>query len=460
MQQGLNAITKGYFVADTAGFAYVLDDFKQLVSDVLGYAKQQGATAAEAEVSEGVGHNVSVRLGETETIEYNRDKGISITVYAGQAKGHASTADLNPAALRATVDAALNIARFTAADPAAGLAEPAHLATDFRDLDLFSPWAITVEESLALAGACEAAALQSDSRIRNSEGGSLSTQQSQFIYGNTHGFLAGYPSSRHALSCSVIAGEGDAMQRDYWYDSRRDMREMDTAAEIGRVCGARTVRRLDGRKIDTGTVPILFDATIAAGLIGHFVQAVSGGSLYREASFLTGSMGKAVFAPHVQLVEVPWLPKAFGSAMFDDEGVATQQRVIVDAGVVQGYFLSTYTARKLGMTSTGNSGGAHNLRLHSTGEDFAALLRKMDRGLWVTELMGQGVNIVTGDYSRGAAGFWVENGVVQYPVHEITIAGQLQEMFKGIVAVGTDVFDRSSRLTGSILVDRMMVAGN
>ena len=441
-------------------FSYPLDDLKAIVSDVLTLARERGATQAETEVSEGFGHSVSVRLGDTETIEYHRDKGIGVTVYLGQAKGHASTGDFSRQALIDTVEAALNIARYTAADATAGLAEPDTLATSFPDLDLYHPWQVTVEESIELARRCEEAARGADPRISNSEGASLSTQAMQFAYGNSHGFLAGFPTTRHSLSCAVIAGEGDAMQRDYWYDSRRNVTEMDSADVIGRMAGERTVRRLGGRQIPTCQAPVLFEAPIAASLIGHFVQAVSGASLYRKASFLVDSLGQQVFSPIFNLREQPLLARGQASTAFDDEGVATLTRDVVKNGVVEGYFLGSYSARKLGMRSTGNAGGAHNLVLNSTGEDFEALLKKLDRGLLVTELMGQGVNGVTGDYSRGAAGFWVENGRIQYPVEEITIAGNLRDIFRGISAVGTDVLQRSSRLTGSILVDNMTIAGN
>ncbi|WP_308418719.1 metalloprotease PmbA [Leeia aquatica] len=441
-------------------FAQTLDQLKQVVTDALDYARSKGASQAEAEVSEGCGHTVSVRLGETETIEYHRDKGFNLTVYLGKAKGHASTGDFSPQALRDTVDAALNIARYTASDDCAGLAEPDTLATRFPDLDLYHPWDVSVEDSIALAQRCEAAARAVDGRITNSEGASLSTQVGHFAYGNSHGFLAGFPTSRHSLSCAVIASEGEAMQRDYWYDSRRDVADMDSAETIGRVCGERTLRRLNGSKIDTCQVPVLFEAPIAASLIGHFVQAVSGGSLYREASFLLNSMGQQVFSPIIQLSEQPLLLKGPASTAFDDEGVATQEREVVRDGVVNGYFLGSYSARKLGMQSTGNAGGSHNLLLKSTAGNLQSLVKQMGRGLLVTELMGQGVNPVTGDYSRGAAGFWVENGVIVHAVEEVTIAGNLKDMFQQIVAVGSDVLDRSSRQTGSILIEQMTVAGN
>ncbi|MCB6184398.1 metalloprotease PmbA [Leeia sp. TBRC 13508] len=441
-------------------FTYSQDDLKQLVTDVLAYAKQKGATAADAEVSEGAGHTVSVRLGETETIEYHRDKGFGITVYVGQAKGHASTGDFSKAAIESTVDAALNIARYTAADPFSGLADADMLATEFPDLDLFHPSDISVEASIALAKRCEDAARAVDSRITNSDGASLSTQSSHFVYGNSLGFLAGIPTSRHSLSCAVIGEEGDSMQRDYWYDSCRQFASLASPESIGHRCGERTIRRLNARKVPTTQVPVLFEAPIAASLIGHFLQGVSGTSLYRQASFLLDSLGTQVFSPIIELQELPFIRQGQSSTSFDDEGVATKERYVVKNGVVEGYFLGSYSARKLGMKSTGNAGGSHNLVLSSTGESFDELLRKMGTGLLVTELMGHGTNIVTGDYSRGAAGFWVENGVIAYPVEEITIAGNLKDIFKGILAVGNDHLPHSSRQTGSILVEKMTVAGN
>ena len=440
-------------------FSHSFDQLRQIAQAVLDHAKAKGASAAESEVSEGFGQSVSVRRGEVENIEYNRDKGVGVTVYIGQQRGHASTSDFSPQAVRETVEAALSIARFTAQDDAAGLADEALLAREIADLDLYHPWAVSVERAIELARECEAAALAVDPRITNSEGASVSTQQSQFAYGNTLGFLAGYPSSRHTVMCSVIAGEADRMQRDDWYATARVAEDLDDVREVGRRAGERCVRRLGARKIETMQVPVLFEAPIASSLLGHFVGAVSGGSLYRKASFLLDSLGQAVFSPLVRIRDLPDIERGLASSPFDDEGVATRRRDIVERGVLQGYFLGSYSARKLGMTSTGNAGGNHNLLLDSTGEDFPALLKKLGRGLLVTELLGMGVNQVTGDYSRGAAGFWVENGELAYPVQEITIAGNLMDMFRGIVAVGNDVVARGSRQCGSILLDRMTVAG-
>ena len=440
-------------------FSYTDDTLKQLVTDALTYAKTRGATAADAEVSEGFGQTVTVRQREVETIEYNRDKGIGVTVYIGQQRGHASSSDLSPEALRDTVDAALAIARFTAIDDCAGLADPDRLAREFPDLDLIHPWDMPVERAIEMAQACEAAGFAVDKKITNSEGATVSTQQSHFIYGNTNGFLAGYSSSRHSIWCALIAGKGDGMQRDDWYETVRDPADLPAPDVIGRKAGQRAVARLKARKVPTEQVPVLFESGVSASLMGHFVSAVSGGSLYRKSSFLLDSLGQTVFSPCVQMTDLPLIPKGLASGAFDEEGVATQARDIVRHGVVQGYFLASYSARKLGMQSTGNAGGNHNLIMQDTGEDFAALLKKMGRGLLVTELMGQGVNAVTGDYSRGAAGFWVEDGVIVYPVQEITIAGNLKTIYKNIVAIGNDVSRRSSRQCGSVLVEGMTLAG-
>ena len=433
---------------------------KQIITDALDYARKNGATACEAEVSEGFGQTVTVRHGEVETIEYNRDKSMGISVYIDKRRGHASTSDLLPQAIRATVDAALSIAKFTASDDYAGLADENLLAREIPDLDLFHPWDLPVERAIELARACEGAALAVDKRISNSEGATVSMQQAQFAYGNSLGFLAGFPNSSHWLSCAVIAGKGDAMQRDDWYTSARDPAGLDAPEKVGAIAGARALNRLGARKIATAQVPVLFEAPVAAGLLGHFVSAVSGGSLYRKSSFLVDSLGKTVFSPLVEITEDPLIPGAQASSPFDEEGVATKRRTVVGKGVVNGYFLGSYSARKLGMQSTGNAGGTHNLVLTPTGEDLPQLLKKMGRGLLVTELLGSGINMVTGDYSRGAAGFWVENGEITYPVQEITVAGNLKDMFLGIAAAGTDVVKRGSKQCGSVLIERMTVAGD
>lgn len=441
-------------------FTYSPDRLKELVREALDHASARGASGAEAEVSEGVGQSVTVRRGEVETIEYNRDKGLGITVYVGKQRGHASTSDLARDAVRNAVEAALSIARLTASDEYAGLAEPDLLASRFPDFDLFHPWPVSVEDAIELARNCEQAAFDADARVTNSEGATVSAQQSQFVYGNTHGFLAGYPSSRHMVSCAVIAGRDENMQRDDWWSVARAAADLEPAAQIGVRAGSRAAKRIGARKIGTVQVPVLFEATIAPSLLGHFVSAVSGGSLYRKQTFLLDSLGKRIFPGFVRVVDDPTVPRGLASGAFDDEGVATQRREIVSAGMLNGYFLSTYSGRKLGMRSTGNAGGNHNLTMVSTGEDFQALLSKLGRGLLVTDLLGQGINMVTGDYSRGAAGYWVENGEIAYPVQEVTVAGNLRDMFGGILAVGTDVLPRGSRQCGSILIERMTVAGD
>jgi PmbA protein len=374
-------------------------------------------------------------------------------------RGHASTSDFSRAALEQTVDAALAIARHTAEDHCAGLPEPERLAHELPDLDLFHPWTLTTEDAIEIAKRCEQAAFAVSKKIRNSEGASVSAQQSQFVFANSLGFMGGYPGSRHYLSCSVIAEEKGLMQRDDWYSAARAPEKLADAQALGRYAGQRAVARLGSRKIATRQAPVLFEAPVAAQLLGHFVSAVNGANLYRKTSFLNDSRGKQVFAPLVNLEERPLEPQGSASTPFDEEGVATRERFVVRGGVVEGYFLGSYSARKLGMETTGNAGGHHNLILRSQGPDFRGMLREMDRGLLVTELLGQGVNMVTGDYSRGAAGYWVEGGEIRYPVEEITIAGNLCEMFKGIAMIGSDVLVRSGRSTGSILIDNMTVAG-
>jgi PmbA protein len=440
-------------------FSQSPETLRQIAQDLIQYARKQGATACAAEVSDGFGQAVTVRQGEVETIEYNRDKGLGISVYIGQQRGSASTSDFSPKAVRDTVDAALNIARFTAIDECAGLPEPEMLATEFPDLDLYYPWLLDVEGAIALASRCEQAAFDTDKRIKNSEGASVNVHESQFVYANSLGFVGGYPTSRHSISCSVIAGKNNAMQRDYWYSEARDPADMLAAEKVGRITAERTVRRLNARKLSTMQVPVLFEAPIAASLIGSFVGAVSGSSLYRKSSFLLDQLGQPVFSSNIRIDDVPDIRKGLASGVFDGEGVKTQRRTIVENGVLQGYFLGTYSARKLGMRTTGNAGGTHNLIVQPGELDLHGLLKKMQRGLLVTELLGSGVNAVTGDYSRGAAGFWVEHGEIQYPVEEITIAGNLRDMYKNIVAVGNDVLVQGSRQCGSILIENMMVAG-
>ncbi|GHT89900.1 peptidase C69 [Betaproteobacteria bacterium] len=444
-------------------FSHSFSTLQQLAADALAHARKMGATAAGADVSEGCGQSVTVRCGEVETIEYNRDKGLSVSVYLGKRRGYASTSDFSPRAVRETVEAALAIARFTAEDPCSGLPEAEWLALGEQpDLDLYHPWDLSTEDAIALAARCEAAAFAADKRVDNSEGGSVSSQQAQFVSANSLGFMGGYPTSRHYIACSVIAGRADAMQRDDWYSTHRNAKLLETPESIGAKAAARAVARLGAKKIGTGSFSVLFEAPLAAGLLGHFVQAASGGALYRKASFLVDSLGQALFPDFFNLSERPHLSAALASCPFDNEGVRTRAREVVQNGVLQGYFLNVYSGRKLGLPTTANAGGSHNLILQSGGRDtgdLATLVRRMGRGLLVTELLGHGVNYVTGDYSRGAAGFWVENGEIAHPVEEITIAGNLRDMFKNIRAIGSDVERRGSRQTGSILIEGMTVAG-
>jgi len=448
------------------GFSYSRAQFEELVDRALAHAKKLGATDAAAEASEGCGLSVSVRKGELENVERNRDKSLGVTVYVGQRRGNASTSDFSEAAIEQTVQAAYDIARFTAEDPVAGLPDERDIAgaDEQPDLDLFHPWPISSEEAARLSLECEAAAFATDKRITNSEGAGVSAQQSHFFSAHTRGFRGGYSSSRHSISVAPIAGRGADMQRDAWYSSMRAPGELAAPEAVGRYAAERALARLKSRKIATRECPVLFESPLAAGLLGAFVQAVSGGSLYRRSSFLVDSLGKQVFPGHVDVLEDPHQKRGKGSSPFDEEGVRTSARKVVDGGRVEGYFLSSYSARKLGMRTTGNAGGSHNLsltsRLTQAGDDLPEMLRKLGTGLFVIELMGQGVNYVTGDYSRGASGFWVENGEIAYPVQEITIAGNLKDMFLGIDAVGADTYNYGAKTVGSVLVNRMKVAGS
>ena len=444
-------------------FSFSHAQFRELAADVLRHAKHCGATACEVDVSEGFGQSVTVRKGEVETIEFNRDKGIGVTTYLGLRRGHASTSDFTPAALRATVEAALSIARFTAEDEAAGLPEPELLARSDMGLDLYYPWPLAVEEAIEIARASEAAAFAVSPLIKNSEGATVSAHTAHFVSANSLGFMGGYPSSRHFISCVPIAVKGKDMQRDDWYSGWRDPADLAAPEVIGDYAARRTLARLGARKLKTCQCKVLMEAPLATMLMGSFVHAVSGGSLYRKSSFLVDSLGQQIFPKWMQIEERPHLPKALASSPFDDDGVATKDRTVIADGVLQGYFLSTYTARKLGMPTTGNAGGSHNLLIAPSPDapaDFAGMIKRLGTGLLVTELLGHGINYVTGDYSRGAAGYWVENGEIAYPVHEITIAGNLREMFAGIEAIGRDTVTRGSRTVGSILIDRMTIAGN
>ena len=448
-----------------SGFAYSRAYFENLVDAALAHARKLGATNAGAEASEGCGLSVGVRKGELETVERNRDKSLGVTVYLGNRRGNASTSDFSAAAIEQTVQAAYDIARFTAEDPVAGLPDAADIAqaSEQPDLDLFHPWAIDSEGAARLALECEAAAFATSKKITNSEGAGVSAQQSHFFSAHTHGFRGGYASSRHSLSVAPIAGKGDNMQRDAWYSSMRDASELASPRAVGRYAAERALSRLHSRKIATTQCPVLFESTLASGLLGAYVQATSGGALYRKSSFLLDSLGKRVLPKHIDISEDPHVVKGKGSSPFDEEGVRTHARQVVSKGVCEGYFLSTYSARKLGMKTTGNAGGSHNLvmtsRLTQPGDDLDAMLKKLGTGLFVIELMGQGIN-VTGDYSRGASGFWVENGQIAYPVQEITIAGNLKKMLAGIEAVGADAYNYGAKTVGSILVNRMKVAGS
>ena len=437
------------------------EDLESIIERALEDARSRGASQAEAAVSQDTGLSVVVRLGEVETLEHQRDRSMGITVYFGQRKGSASTADFSMDAVRATVAKACSIARFTAEDACAGLADAALMARSPPDLDLAHPWNLSAERAIEIAKACEAAALGLDPRINNSEGASVNTHQGLHVYGNTHGFLGGYPTTSHTASCVVLAGTGDQMQRDYWYSSSRDWRDLQEAEAIGRESARRTLARLGPRKLTTRRASVLLSPEIARGFIGHFAAAIRGSSQYRQSSFLLNAVGQQIFPKGFSIAERPHILKAMGSAPFDEEGVATHERELIADGVLTGYILSSYSARKLGLKTTGNAGGAHNLVVapNSRGGQ-EAMLERLGTGLLVTELMGQGVNPVTGDYSRGAAGFWVDKGEIQYPVAEITIAGNLRDMFLGLAAAGDDVDTRGGTRVGSILVKEMTIAGD
>ncbi|MDE1462730.1 metalloprotease PmbA [Spartinivicinus poritis] len=435
---------------------------ENLVSDILAEARQQGASAAEVGVSLDTGLSASIRKGEVDTVEFNCDRGFGITVYIGQRKGSASTSDSSAKAIKETVTAALNIAKYTSEDQYAGLADPKLMATDIPDLDLYHPWGINAEEAIDIAKETEAAAFKVSKKITNSEGASVSSHQGCRVYGNSHGFIGGYVSSRHSISCVLIAQEKEEMQRDYWYTVNREAQLLEAAVDVGRKAADRTLKRLGSQKVPTTAVPVLFSAELAGSLLSHFISAISGSSLYRQSSFLLDHLGKQIFPDNIHIHEQPRLTRAIGSAAFDNDGLATYDKDFVKEGVLANYMLGTYSSRRLKMESTANAGGAHNLIIDPTepAADLLALVKKMDKGLLVTELMGQGVNIVTGDYSRGAAGFWVENGEIQYPVSEVTIAGNLKDIFNKIVAVGSDVDCRGNIRTGSILIESMTVAGH
>jgi len=432
---------------------------ERIVADLLAEARRQGASAAEATASTGAGLETRVRLGAVETLEHTRSNGLGITVYMGNRKGSAGTSDLGPAAVRDTVAAACAIASHTQEDPCAGLAAPQRMATRIPDLDLFHPWELQVETAIDLALECEEAARTADARIVNSEGADVTSHTGVHVYGNSHGFIGGYPSSRHGVSCAVVGREGASMQRDYWWSSARCAGDLEAAAAVGRRAGERTIARLGARQISTRKAPVLFDARIAAGLMRHLVHAVTGSSLYRRESFLLDQLGQEIFPDFVCIYEEPLLPRGLGSAPFDDDGVATASKDLVAGGVLRRYLLDAYSACRLGMETTGNAGGVHNLRIEMGALGKDKLIREMGTGLLVTELIGHGINPVTGDYSRGAAGFWVEGGEIRFPVEEVTIAGNLKQMFRGLLAVGNDCDFPGSTRTGSWLIDRMTIAG-
>ncbi|SDW97245.1 metalloprotease PmbA [Thiocapsa roseopersicina] len=446
-------------IAATDDTAERLARLKQTIEDLLKEAKRRGATAAEASVGSSAGLEVSVRLGEVETVEHTRDNGLGITVYFGNRKGSASTSDLSTGALRDAVKAACAIAEHTQEDPCAHLADAALMAAEIPDLDLYHPWHLGVEDAIEIAAACEDSARGYDPRIVNSEGASLSTHTGIQVYGNSHGFVAGYPTSRHGLSCAVIGQEGESLQRDHWWTSARAAADLDSARMVGERAAERTVARLGSRRIPTCQVPVLFRSEVATGLIRSLVSAIQGGSIYRRTSFLLDHLGERIFPEFVRIHEEPHLPRGLSSAPFDGDGVATRAKDLITDGVLQTYLLDAYSGCRLGMQTTGNAGGVRNLRIVMGDLDRAALLREMGTGLMVTELMGHGVNPVTGDYSRGAAGFWVEGGEIRHPVEEITIAGNLKRMYAGLLAVGNDYDYSGSTRTGSWLIDKMTIAG-
>lgn len=434
-------------------------DLKNMAADILAEAKQQGATSAEVNISVNKGFNVTVRKGDVETVEYNQDKIIGIDVFFDKHSGSASISDIRPEAIKAAVRAACNIARFTDADEYAGLADKELLAFDYPEMDLVFPWPISVEDGIELAKKCEAEAVSCDKRL-TSEGASISTGHVCNVYGNSEGFIGVMPATRHELSCVLIAKEGEEMQRDYSYTVSCDPALLESVTHVAKEAAQRTIKRLGGRRLSTRRVPVIFAAEEARGLLGHLVSAISGGNLYRKSSFLLDHLGKPIFPAHINIYENPHLAKALGSTPYDDDGVATRANVFIKDGILNSYVLGVYSARKLGLKTTGNSGGVHNLFITTGNNNLMGLLKKMGTGLLVTELMGQGVNIITGDYSRGCAGFWVEHGEIQYPVEEITIAGNLREMYMNLVEVGNDIDKRGNIQTGSILLDHMMIAGD
>lgn len=436
------------------------ETLKNIIQNILDEAKKQGATSAEVDVNTHKGFTVHARQREVESIEYHQDKIIDITVYIGKRTGAASLSDIRPEAIRSAVKAACNIARFTDEDPCSGLADKNLLAFNFQHLDINYPWNITVAEAVDMAVACETKALEMDKRIVNSEGSSVVTSHSWHAYGNSEGFIGIFPATRHEISAVLIAKQGDEMQRDYSYSVATDPHALEKIDVIAKKAVERTVRRLGAQQLKTCKAPVIYlSEEPARGLLGHFVSAIQGGNLYRKSSFLLNQLDKQIFPEHITMTENPHLPKGLGSAPFDNDGVATRSNIFIDKGVLRSYSLGVYSARKLGMQTTGNAGGVHNLSVTTGNKNFTELLKKMDTGLVITELMGNGVNLVTGDYSRGAAGYWVEKGEIKYPVEEITIASRLQDMYRNIVEIGSDIDRRGNILTGSILIEEMTIAG-
>ena len=434
-------------------------DTRVLIDRVLSSSRKLGADAAEADINTGRGLSINVRMGQVETIEHQRDKGLGLTVYMGGRKGSASTSDFSGEALEATVDAACTIARHASHDDCAGLIDPEYLATNVPNLDLYHNWEITPQEAIELATDCETTARQVDRRLTNSDGAAVGTYSGSYLYGNTHGFINGWDWSSHNIDCTVIAEENGRMQRDGWHTKARDPHSLESVEYVGQEAARRTLSRLNARKLTTRSAPVIFEAPVARGLFSAFIGAISGGALYRRASFLLDKLGEQVFAPQIQLEEQPHLPKQLGSAPFDDDGMATRRKHLVRDGVLESYVLGAYSARKLGMAPTGNGGGVHNLVAQTGEQDLDALIRQMDTGLLITDMIGFGVNQVTGDYSRGASGFWVEQGEIQYPVEEITVAANLKDMFQHIVSIANDVDTRGNIKTGSVLIENMTIAG-
>ena len=435
------------------------EDIRSIIDNVLSRSRELGADSAEADISTGGGLSVTVRMGQVETIEHQRDKGLGITVYMGGRKGSASTTDFSAKAVEASVNAACTIAGKTSEDNCAGLIDPEFLATEVPDLDLCHSWDISPKAAIELAIECETAARQTDQRLTNSDGTLVSTYTGSHLYGNTHGFIGGWDWSSHNIDCTVIAEENGKMQRGGWHTRARDQRDLDNVEAVGKEAARRTLSRLNARKLSTRSAPVIFEAPVARGLFSAFINAISGGALYRRASFLLDKLGERVFAPQVQIEEQPHLPKELGSAPFDNDGMATRRKHLVRDGILESYVLSAYSARKLGLSPTGNAGGVHNLVVQGSDQSLKALIRQMDTGLLITDMIGFGVNQVTGDYSRGASGFWIERGELQYPVEEITVAANLTDIFQHIVSIGNDVDNRGNIKTGSVLIENMTIAG-